>query len=111
MKGAINIFFLCLILFFSFGAFLGFSFGYFMARVYLEKLVKKFSLPRSIFLPLGNKYCLKFHHWLSSFLLLLTILTFKISYFSSPFFISLFWGVAYHDFVTDKDWYKILVKK
>lgn len=100
---------------FSLELYFGANLGYFITKLYLEKIVyKKFRFirfPQTIFLPILPNYRIKLHHWLYGLLILIYVLIFKIPPFDTPFFIGFLSGVVYHDLVTDKEWYRLIYKK
>lgn len=96
---------------FSLQAFFGMICGYFISKIYTEKIAKKTFLPASIYLPLWKNYRFKLHHWIYSLSILALILIFQPAKFSHPLFLGTLGGIAYHDFVTDSQWKKIIYKK
>jgi len=89
--------------------------GYFLAKFYVEKIcgkkIGKFLTCGSIFIPLNSKYKIHLHHWLYPSLILAGGSIFHVSFLLSPFLIGFFSGIASHDIVTDRDWYKVVKKR
>lgn len=96
---------------FSRGIFFGIIFGYFLSKFYTEKIAKKGFFPASIYLPLWKSYSLKLHHWLYPLFILSLILIFRPTKLFHPLFLGTLGGIAYHDFVTDSQWKKLIYKK
>lgn len=67
--------------------------------------------PTSIFFPIGKKYCFKVHHWLYPLFFLTLIFVLPVKTLQTPFLLGSLGGIAYHDFVNDPQWWKILIKK
>jgi len=98
-------------LFFSFEAFWGTILGYFLSKIYIEKLTLKFNLPSSLFIPFFQNLRIKLHHWISGILIILFGFLFQIHFLLKPFSLGCLIGVIWHDFQTDKEVFKIIFKK
>lgn len=96
---------------FYYQIFLGLLLGYVLSSIYVDRLTKISLFPKSIYLPISKRISLKIHHWFYSSLILILTLIFNFPYFSNPFMLGLLGGVAYHDFITDKHWYRILIRR
>ena len=87
----------------------GIVIGYFGTNLFCKKFVKTGKVKIVIF-DLGN-WKIHLHHWIMGGLAILVI--YFIGFLSSLpiFFIGTLGGLIFHDFYTDKKWYKIIYKK
>ncbi len=91
----------------------GFICGYLTAKLYMDKIYgKKIGKINfgSLYLPLGN-YKLHIHHWIYPWFFLGTGSLFDISFFTLTFPFGFLVGVSIHDIFTDKNWYKIILRR
>jgi hypothetical protein len=97
--------------FFSLSLSMGSFFGFLFTKIYVEKLIPKFSFPKSLFLPFFRNLKLKIHHWILGCLIIISGFLLDIQFLLQPFSLGCLMGVVYHDLVEDKDRFKILIKK
>lgn len=88
---------------------LGLLIGFCGTEHFCQKLVKTGKV-RAVFLHFGQRkiHC---HHWLMAALFLLFLWGIDIISFFPKFFLGGAVGVLCHDLLTDKHWYRILVRK
>jgi len=84
----------------------GVAIGY-ISTIFFDKKFLKTGRVNSLVFDLG-KWKIHFHHWLlASFAILITYFFSSLSIF----WIGIFGGLAFHDFYTDKKWYRVVYRK
>ncbi len=85
----------------------GLTVGYLGTNLFYKKFIKTGKV-KLIILPFG-KWKFHLHHWISGSIIILVIYTTGLV--QSPLYLGTLGGIIFHDFYTDKDWYKVIYKK
>ncbi len=95
--------------FISFLFVLGLGAG-FLGTHYYHKKVPENSRMKYVFLNLGKRK-LHLHHWIMATLFFILIWALGLLHVFPKFCIGGIFGIIFHDIFTDKDWYRVFVKK
>lgn len=88
---------------------LGVIIGYLGTHFCHKKITKKRRL-QSVNIKLG-RWRIHFHHWLMGGVGLLLLLLFGILHLLPRVCLGIAAGLMFHDFYSDKDWYKVILKR
>jgi len=85
----------------------GLTAGYLGTNLFHKKFIKTGRV-KLIILPFG-KWKFHLHHWISGSIIVLIF--YATNLVQSPLYFGALGGIIFHDFYTDKDWYKIIYKE
>lgn len=88
---------------------LGIIIGYLGTYLFDKKITKKERL-RPVNIKLG-RWKIHFHHWLMGGVGLFLLLVFGVLHLLPRIFLGIAAGLMFHDFYSDKDWYKVILKR
>lgn len=87
----------------------GLVLGYFGSKIYCKIFNIDENSDRRIFIDIGEKWKIHFHHWIMGAVVLMAV--WVIDYFYLPtFFVGAIMGVIAHDIYDFNDWYKVILK-
>jgi len=88
---------------------IGIIFGYLATRIFLKRVIEK-GILKPIILSFG-KWKLHLHHWIIGGLILFPILLGGWFQFLPKFFLGMIGGLVFHDIYSDREWYKIILRR
>ena len=88
-----------------------FTLGIVSGYLITNRLNKRFFAHQGMFLPFWKKWKIHFHHWIMGSLGFLIFHLLGIFEFIPNILLGALMGFTIHDFMVDKEWYKIFQKK
>ena len=94
-------------LYFSTPFAIGLTAGYLGTNVFYKKFIQTGRI-KSVVFPFG-KWNFHLHHWLSGSMAIFIVYATDLTH--SPLYLGALGGIIFHDFYTDKKWYKVIYRK